>query len=83
MTLTQRRLPKKSSWKTVKPSFTEQTLKDEKLVLIENDTSFSEENEIFFPEQLKFADVKLVFKKNPRTDTENYRPVNTLMSIND
>ena len=36
----------KSFWKTVKPSFTEKTLKDEKIVLVENDTTFSEENEI-------------------------------------
>ena len=36
----------KSSWKTVKPSFTGKTIKDEKIVLVENDTTFSEENEI-------------------------------------
>ena len=36
----------KSFWKTVKPSFTEKTLKDEKIVLVENDTTFSEENEV-------------------------------------
>ena len=30
-------------WKTVKPSFTERTLKDEKIVLVENDITFSEE----------------------------------------
>ena len=36
----------KSFWKTVKPSFTEKTLKDEKIVLFENDTTFSEENEV-------------------------------------
>ena len=36
----------KSFWKTVKPSFTEKTLKDEKIVLTENDTTFSEENKI-------------------------------------
>ena len=36
----------KSFWKTVKPSFTEKTLKDEKIVLVENDTTFPEENEI-------------------------------------
>ena len=181
----------KSFWKTVKPSFTEKTLKDEKIVLTENDTTFSEENkiaEIFrsyfdgivdglnikrceiskehndpilnaiktfekhpsilkikelnsgcrfsfenvsledvkkvtrelditkafqlldiptkiikqnadifsgfffvninhsisnstFPEQLKWADVRPVFKKNSRTDKENYRPVNILPNI--
>ena len=36
----------KSFWKTVKPSFTEKTLKDEKIVLVENGTTFSEENEV-------------------------------------
>ena len=36
----------KSFWKTVKPSFTEKTLKDEKIVLTENDTTFLEENKI-------------------------------------
>ena len=36
----------KSFWKTVKPSFTEKTLKDEKIVLVENDTTFSKENEV-------------------------------------
>ena len=36
----------KSFWKTVKPSFTEKTLKDEKIILVENDTTFSEENEV-------------------------------------
>ena len=36
----------KSFWKTVKPSFTEKTLKDEKIVLVENYTTFSEENEV-------------------------------------
>ena len=36
----------KSFWKTVKTSFTEKTLKDEKIVLVENNTTFSEENEI-------------------------------------
>ena len=36
----------KSFWKTVKLSFTKKTLKDEKMVLIENDTTLSEENEI-------------------------------------
>ena len=36
----------KTFWKTGKPSFTEKTLKDEKIVLIENDTNFSEENKI-------------------------------------
>ena len=181
----------KSFWKTVKPSFTEKTLKDEQIVLVENDTTFSEEKkvaEIFrfyfdgivdvlnmkrceiskehsdpilsaiktfekhpsilkikelnsgcrfsfenvsledvkkvtreldiskasqllniptkiikqnadvfsefffvsinhsinnstFPEQLKWADVKPVFKKNSRTDKENYRPVRILPNI--
>ena len=32
----------KSFWKTVKPSFTEKTLKGEKVVLVENDITFSE-----------------------------------------
>ena len=36
----------KSFWKTVKPSFTEKTLKGEKIVLVENDTTFSEESEV-------------------------------------
>ena len=181
----------KSFWKTVKPSFTEKTLKDEKIVLVENDTTFSEENEIAeifrsyfdgivdglnikrceiskdhsdpilnaiktfekhpsilkikklnsgcrfsfknvsledvkkvtrglditkasqlldiptkiikqnadifyefffinfnhsinnstFPQQLKWADVKPVFKKNSRTDKENYRPVSILPNV--
>ena len=176
----------KSFWKTVKPSFTEKTLKGEKIVLVENYSIFSEENkvaEIFwsyfdgildglniskehsdpilnaiktfkkhpsilkikelnsgcrfsfenvsledvkkvtreldiskasqlldiptkifkqnadifsefffvninhsmnnstFPEQLKWADVKPVFKKNSRTDKENYRPVSILPNI--
>ena len=34
-----------------------------------------------FPEQLKWADVRPVFKKNSRTDKENYRPVNILPNI--
>ena len=181
----------KSFWKTVKLSFTEKTLKNEKMVLVENNTTFSEENqvaEIFrsyfdgivdglnikrceiskehidpilnaiktfekhpsilkikelnsgcrfsfenvsleavkkvtreldiskasqlldiptkiikqnadifsefffvninhsinnstFPEQLKWADVKSVFKKNSLTDKENYRPVSILANI--
>ena len=33
----------KSFWKTIKPSFTEKTLKDKKIVPVENDTTFSEE----------------------------------------
>ena len=33
-------------WKTVKPSFTEKTLKHEKNVLVKYDPTFSEENEI-------------------------------------
>ena len=36
----------KSFWKNVKPSFTEKTLKDEKIVLTENDTTFLEKNKI-------------------------------------
>ena len=36
----------KSFWKTVKPSFPEKTLKGEKIVLAENDTTFSEKNEV-------------------------------------
>ena len=36
----------KSFWKTVKPSFTEKTLEDEKIVLVENYSTFSEENEV-------------------------------------
>ena len=36
----------KTFWKTVKPSFTKKTLVDEKIVLTENDTTFSEENKI-------------------------------------
>ena len=36
----------KSFWKTVKPSFNEKTLKDEKIVLVENHTTISEENEV-------------------------------------
>ena len=36
----------KSFWKVVKPSFTEKRLKDEKIVLVENDTTFSEENDV-------------------------------------
>ena len=34
-----------------------------------------------FPEQLILADVKPVFKKNLRTDKENYIPVSILSSI--
>ena len=34
-----------------------------------------------FLEQLKWADVKPVFKKNSRTDKENYRPVSILPNI--
>ena len=36
----------KSFWKTVKPSFTKKTLKDEKIVLVGNDTTFSDESKI-------------------------------------
>ena len=38
-------------------------------------------NNSTFPEQLKLADVKPVFKKNSRTDKENYRPVSILPNI--
>ena len=34
-----------------------------------------------FPEQIKWADVKPVFKKNSRTDKKNYRPVSILPNI--
>ena len=36
----------KSFWKTIKPSFTEKTLKGEKMVLVENYTTFLEENKV-------------------------------------
>ena len=36
----------KSFWKSVKPSFTKKTLQDQKIVLVENDTTFLEVNEI-------------------------------------
>ena len=35
----------------------------------------------FFPEQLKYADVKTVFKKDSRTDKNNYRPISILPNI--
>ena len=38
-------------------------------------------NNSTFPQQLKWADVKPVFKKNSRTDKENYRPVSILPNI--
>ena len=38
-------------------------------------------NNSTFPEQLKWVDVKPVFKKNPRTDKENYGPVSILRNI--
>ena len=38
-------------------------------------------NNSTFPEQLTLADVKPVFKKNSRTDKENYRPVSILPNI--
>ena len=38
-------------------------------------------NNSAFPEQLTLADVKPVFKKNSRTDKENYRPVSILPNI--
>ena len=34
-----------------------------------------------FPEQLNYADVKPVFKKDSRTDKENYRPISILSNI--
>ena len=34
-----------------------------------------------FPEQLKYADVKPVFKKDSRTDKKNYRPINILPNV--
>ena len=34
-----------------------------------------------FPEQLKYADVKSVFKKDSRTDKNNYRPISILPNI--
>ena len=34
-----------------------------------------------FPEQLKYADVKPVFKKDSRTDKKNYRPISILPNI--
>ena len=38
-------------------------------------------NNSTFPDQLKWADVKPVFKKNSRTVKENYRPVSILSNI--
>ena len=38
-------------------------------------------NNSIFPEQLKWADVKPAFKKNLRTDKENYRPVSIPSNI--
>ena len=34
-----------------------------------------------FPEQLKFADIKPVFKKDSQNDKWNYRPVSILSNI--
>ena len=34
-----------------------------------------------FPEQLKYADVKLFFKKDSRTDMKNYRPISILPNV--
>ena len=34
-----------------------------------------------FPEQLKFADIKPVFKKDSQNDKKNYRPVSILSNI--
>ena len=36
----------KSFWKTIKPNFTDKTLKGEKISLAENDTTFSAENKV-------------------------------------
>ena len=36
-----------------------------------------------FPEQLKYADVKPVFKKDSRNDKRNYRPVSILCNISE
>ena len=38
-------------------------------------------NNSTFPEQLKSADIKPVFKKNSRNDKEHYRPVSILPNI--
>ena len=34
-----------------------------------------------FPEQLKYTDVKPVFKKDSRTDKKNYKPISTLPNL--
>ena len=34
-----------------------------------------------FPEQLKYADIKPVFKKDSRTDKKNYRPISILPNV--
>ena len=34
-----------------------------------------------FPEQLKYADVKPIFKKDSRNDKRNYRPASILSNI--
>ena len=34
-----------------------------------------------FPEQLKYANVKPVFKKDSRTDKKKYRPISVLPNI--
>ena len=34
-----------------------------------------------FPEQLKYAYVKSVFKKDPGTDNKNYRPISILPNV--
>ena len=34
-----------------------------------------------FPEQLKYVDVKPVFKKDSRTDKRNYRPISILSNV--
>ena len=34
-----------------------------------------------FPEQLEYADVKTVFKKDFRTNRKNYRPISILLHV--
>ena len=34
-----------------------------------------------FPEQLEYADVKIVFKKDFRTNRKNYRPISILLHV--
>ena len=47
----------KSFWKTMKPSFIDKTLKGEKVALVENDTTFSEENDVAEIFQFYFAGI--------------------------